>query len=103
MRRCAAVLVVVAVAVGAGSAAAVPPKSCGKVRVGDHRYLAVAHGVSCSFARKWVVRRLRRGHRAAPGFRCRKPRRGSNVKVQCFGRTKPEGDPLYRYYYGIRQ
>ena len=52
---------------------------------------------------QWVPRRLKKGHRAAPGFRCRKPSSGSNVKVQCTGRTKPKGDPVYRYYYGIRQ
>lgn len=103
MRRGAAILVVVAIAAGATSAGAVPPKTCGKVSVAGHRYLVVAHGVTCNFARKWVPRRLKKGHHAAPGFRCRKASSGSNVKVQCTARTKPKGDPVYRYYYGIRQ
>jgi hypothetical protein len=99
----AAVTVVLAIAAWAGTASAVPPKPCGKVSVAGTKYLVIAHGVSCRFARKWVPLRLKKGRRAAPGFRCRKPSRGSNVKVQCTGRTKPKGDPLYRYYYGVKQ
>ncbi len=105
MRRFA-LIAVLALAAGVASvpadAGAVPPKSCKTVKVGGKRYLVIVHGVSCKFGRKWVPLRLRQGRRA-PGFRCRKPSRGSNVKVQCTGRTKPKGDPQYRYYYGVRQ
>jgi hypothetical protein len=107
MRRWAIVLaalaVVVSLAIGSATAGAVPPKTCSKVRVAGKRYLVVVHGVSCRFGRKWVVARLKAGHKVAPGYRCRKPSRGSNVKVQCIGRTRPKNDPSYRYYYGIRQ
>jgi hypothetical protein len=103
MRWGALILVVAAIAVAATSAGAVPPQTCAKVRVSGHSYLVVVHGVSCKSGRTWVMRRLAKGHRVAPGFHCRKASAGSNVKVQCLGRTRPKGDTAYRYYYGIKQ
>jgi hypothetical protein len=80
------------------TAGAVPPKQCNPLP----HYTVIAHGVKCSFARKWVKRYVK--HKAHPKhFTCAKPDSGSNVKVNCQGDEKPSGDPQYRYYYGIKR
>jgi hypothetical protein len=84
-------------AVLAGSAGAAPAKQCAPAR----HLTVIAHGVKCSFARKWVRRYVTdRSH--PKHFHCTKPNPGSNVKVNCQGAEKPAGDPQYRYYYGIK-
>jgi hypothetical protein len=95
MRVLAAALVIcAALAIPAGAA---PAKRCAPVR----SYTVIAHGVTCSFARKWVKRYL--ADRSHPKhYHCTKPSSGSNVKVNCQGDEKPSGDPQYRYYYGIK-
>jgi hypothetical protein len=91
----AALLLCAALAAPAG---AVPPKQCDPLP----HYTVIAHGVKCSFARKWV-RRYVRSQAHPKGWNCSTPSSGSNVKVNCQGREKPKGDPQYRYYYGIRK
>jgi hypothetical protein len=83
-------------------AGAAPARECDPVGWHGRGYQVLAHGVSCKFARKWVKRYLK-SKRHAKHFHCLKPDSNSNVKVNCQGSTKPAGDPVYRYYYGIRQ
>ena len=93
------------VAVMAGlvaTAGAVPPKQCDPVAAKGAGYMVIAHGVKCSFARKWVRRNLAK-HSHPKGYSCPKPTSGSNVRVNCQGNTKPSGDAAFRYFYGIKQ
>lgn len=96
------VLVLTAVLVLACSApaSAIPPKRCQSVKVGGTKHTVIVHGRSCAFARRWVGRYLR-AKRSPRGYKCRGGR-GTNVRVNCQGRTKPPDDPVVRYFYGIK-
>jgi hypothetical protein len=79
-------------------ASAVPPRQCDPLP----HYTVIAHGVRCSFARKWV-RRYLKSHAHPKGWTCTSGSGQTNVKVNCQGREKPQGDAQYRYYYGIKR
>lgn len=86
----------------ATSATGAPARTCPALAWHGSTYTVIAHGMTCSTGRKRVLLYLR--HRKHPrGYRCEKPSSGSNVKVDCVGRTRPRGDPNYRFYLAIRR
>jgi hypothetical protein len=69
-------------AVLAGSAAAYPPITCGRVTVGGHRYVVKTHGPSCTTAIRGVKGFI--VHHASPRFyRCKSY--GGDIPAYCIG------------------
>ncbi|HEX8084024.1 MAG TPA: hypothetical protein VF529_07005 [Solirubrobacteraceae bacterium] len=71
-----------ALALPAAAPAVVPPKNCGTIKVKGKRYNVKADQISCAAGRRYAERKLR-GRGAPRGYKCKKPSRGSAIKVYC--------------------
>lgn len=68
----------------AGSAAAIPAVSCGKITVRSKRYLVTAHVLRCRRARKWAAAFLLNGSKPR-GYLCQRyPRKITRVRFTCY-------------------
>ena len=67
--------------------ATVPPKTCGMITVKSKRYQIKADQMSCSTAKTYSRRYLRR-HARPSGFRCADFKSGTALKFRCSKRIK---------------
>jgi hypothetical protein len=71
------------------ASAIVPPKSCGSIKVGHHRYNIKADQLPCSKARTYASRYISTGRRPR-GYSCRKYK-GSALYARCVNtRANPD-------------
>jgi hypothetical protein len=69
----------------AGTAAAAPPITCGRISHGGVRYVVKSHGPSCPFATRNLKAFM--ANRTSPRlFKCR--RYGANIPAYCVGTGK---------------